>query len=123
MKEKGTVRKEYRIAGAYYLAECRKAKRCDKVTFTLIDTTNKINVTYKIEVDKKNRTGSIKITGSCAEKIYQIQSETEYLPLQNISHHFMETIKAGSDVIILIKRLISETEHFLYNYILWSYFA
>lgn len=123
MKERGTMKKEHKIADKYYLAEYRKTKHYDKITFRLIDTTNKINLNYKIEVNKKNKTGLVKFTDSRGEQKYQIQSEIEYIPLQSISDHFMERINEVSDAVLLIKSLISETEQFLYNYILWSYFA
>lgn len=123
MKEKGTIRKEHKIADTYYLAEYRQTKDYDKITFTLIDTTNKINLNYKIEVNRKNKTGLVKSTDPRGEQKYQIESEIEYIPLQNTSHHFMERMNDVSDAAILTKSLISETEQFLYNYILWSYFA
>jgi hypothetical protein len=123
LKGKGTARKEHRIADAYYLAEYRKTKHDDKIMFTLIDSTRKINLYYKIELNKKNKTGLVKITDPRGEQIYEIESEIEYRPLQNISRHFMERINEVSGAVILTKSLISETEQFLYNYILWSYFA
>ncbi len=123
MKGKGTARKEHTIADTYYLAEYRKTRHHDKIAFKLIDTTNKISLNYEIEVNKKNKTGLVKITDPRGEHKYQIQSEIEYISLQNISHHFMERINEVSDASILTKSLVSETEQFLYNYILWSYFA